>query len=289
MGAPELVPPLFRAANRSLSLWQQDHANGHAREAFPRAQIRWALQERRLRVAYQSIVRLEDLQVVGHEALARMLTPQGKTVQAEEFIDTAASIGLEPRIDADITAQVMSAAARPGPFAAMHGKLFLNCSSAFLAQRMYTEHLANLHQAWRESWPGASRAETPWVLEITERNLCADPQRLLSSISPLLDLGFELALDDFGSNHSAIPYLLELPIRYLKFDKTLVQAATSGKRAESVLRRLQAMAQELGMFSIAEGVEGRSMLDRLRAIGVDWGQGYLWGQPKGMPDLLSMS
>ncbi|MHB1668243.1 MAG: EAL domain-containing protein [Thiomonas sp.] len=281
MGAPELVSPLFREPCRSPNLWLQDRANGHLRDAFPRAQVRWALQEHRMRVAYQPILRLDDLQVVGHEALARMLTPQGATLVAESFIDAAASIGLEPRIDADITAQVMSAAARPGPFAATHGKLFMNCCSAFLAQPLYVEMLAKRHQDWLDAWPGAAQTGAPWILEITERNLDADPQHLLSTLAPLLDLGFELALDDFGSKHSAFPYLLALPIRYLKFDKALVQAAATELRAEHVLRRLQAMAQDLGLITIAEGVEGRDLLECVRAIGIDWGQGYLWGQAQG--------
>jgi EAL domain-containing protein (putative c-di-GMP-specific phosphodiesterase class I) len=263
----------------------QSYADGRFNDAFPRAQLRLALQEQRMRVAYQPILRLSDLQVMGHEALARLLTPQGATLVADEFIHTAARIGLEPRIDADITAQVMLAAARPGPFAATHGKLFLNCSSAFLAQPMGVEQLCRQHQSWCEAWPRTPRAQIPWVVEITERNLSSDPRRLLSVLRPLLELGFELALDDFGGNHSAFPYLLALPIRYLKFDRELVQSAAQDRRARSILQSLQGMAQDLGMITVAEGVESRAVLEFAQSVGIDWGQGYLWGQPRGLPDL----
>jgi EAL domain-containing protein (putative c-di-GMP-specific phosphodiesterase class I) len=284
MGAPELAPQLLRGRSRSLEAWPCERPHGGSDSVFPRAQVRWALQERRLRVAYQPIVRLDDLQVVGHEALARLLTPQGATLVAERFIDAAASIGLEPRIDADITAQVMAAAARPGPFAATHGKLFMNCCSAFLAQPLSVELLARQHQGWRDAWPGTAPTAAPWILEITERNLDADPQQLLRTLAPLLDLGFELALDDFGSTHSAFPYLLNLPIRYLKFDQALVQAAATQARAEQVLRRLQDMAQDLNMITIAEGVETPNQLDCARSIGIHWAQGYLWGRAQGLPE-----
>ncbi len=290
MGAPESGLPLFRAPSRRLTTqnrWTQERAEGRYSDTFPRAQVRWALQENRLRVAYQPILRLSDLQVMGQEALARMLTPQGAMLVADDFVEVAARIGLEPRIDADITAQVMTAAARPGPFAATHGKLFLNCSSAFLAQPMCVEQLGRQHQTWCEVWPGTPKAQTPWVLEITERNLDTDPRRLLATLAPLLELGFELALDDFGSNHSAFPYLLALPIRYLKFDRDLVQAALADRRAGRILQSLQSMAQDLGMVTIAEGVESRATLERMRSIGVAWGQGYLWGQPQALPDLGS--
>ncbi|MBW4048631.1 MAG: EAL domain-containing protein [Proteobacteria bacterium] len=288
MGAPDFVSPLLRGTKAPTNLGPHDRSNTRPGDSFPRAQVRWALQERRLRVVYQPIACLEDQRVVGHEALARMLTPQGRVLTAEHFIDAAASIGLEPRIDAEITAQVMQAACRPGPFAVSHGKLFLNCSSTFLTQPASVEQLMNQHQGWCKAWPGAAMAATPWVLEITERNLVTDPHHLLESIQPLLNLGFELALDDFGSNHSAFPYILALPIRYLKLDKTLVQASAN-RRAMRVLRGLQEMARDFGMITIAEGVESRALYERLRDISIDWGQGYLWDETARMADGAPLS
>lgn len=277
--------PPYGGEKLAPSGWLQDRTDGRLLDGFPRAHVRWALQEHRLRVAYQPILRAQDLQIMGHEALARMLTQQGSMLEAEAFIDVACQIGLEPRIDADITAQVMSAAARPGPFAASHGKLFLNCSSAFLRQPVCVDQLLDQHQAWAEAWPGAPKASTPWVLEITERHLDTEPGRLRSTLASLLDLGFELALDDFGSNHSAYPYLLELPIRYIKFDKALVQAAACNKRAALMLRHLHAMAEDLGMIGIAEGVERKEDLEQVRDIGIAWCQGYLWGQAECLLDI----
>lgn len=287
MGAPAMGLGLPRCEDEYVppSGWLHERAGDRLMDVFPRAHVRWALQERRLRVAYQPILRADDLQIIGHEALARMLTQQGSVLDAEAFIDVASEIGLEPRIDADITSQVMSAATRPGPFAASHGKLFLNCSSAFLLQPSCVEQLLDHHRHWLEAWPGAPKDSTPWVLEITERHLDTDPSRLQSNLAPLLDLGFELALDDFGSNHSAFPYLLELPIRYLKFDKALVQAAADNQRGAQILRRLHDMAEDLGIIGIAEGIERKEQLDKVRAIGIVWCQGYLWGQARGLLDM----
>lgn len=285
MGAPAMGWPPHGGEKFTPSGWLQDRSDGQLIDAFPRAHVRWALQEHRLRAAYQPILRTHDLQVMGHEALARMLTQQGSMLEAEAFIDVASHIGLEPRIDADITTQVMSAAAQPGPFAASHGKLFLNCSSAFLRQPVCIEQLMDQHQAWADAWPGAPKASTPWVLEITERHLDTEPRSLRSTLAPLLDLGFELALDDFGSNHSAYPYLLELPIRYIKFDKTLVQAAARNPRAGVMLRHLHMMAEDLGMVGIAEGVERKEELEQIRDIGIAWCQGYLWGRAEGLLDI----
>lgn len=240
--------------------------------AFPRLQLRQALQEQRLRVAYQTVVRLHDQQPMGQEALARLLTPQGRQIAASAFIDTAATIGLEPRIDAAITAQAM----RTGPAV---GKMFLNCSSAFLAEPSCIEQLRQQHLSWRHTVQHGAGLATPWVLEITERNLHADPSMLRDNLQPLLDLGFELALDDFGSSHSAYSYLATLPIRYLKLDRTLVQASSANHRSETILRHLLRLAHDLHLVTIAEGVEDVALFHWLRDLGVHWGQGFVWGRP----------
>lgn len=248
-------------------------------DAFPRARVRRALQERRLRVAYQPIVRLDDGTVAGHEALARMTTPQGALLDAAAFIHVAAGIGLESRIDADITAQAMAQAAVPGPAAAARGKLFMNCSSAFLCDSGSLDALLQHHRTWLDAQPAASTRDVPWVIEITERNLDACPRRLRSKLDPLLEQGFALALDDFGSNHSAFPYLLNLPVRYLKFDRELIRAAPIASRARVTLGHLKRLAGDLGMTTVAEGVEDRATLDCVRDLGIDLGQGYWWARP----------
>ncbi len=248
--------------------------------AFPKAQLRRAVQEHRLRVAYQPIVRLRDDHVIGQEALARMLAQDGTLLPAESFIDVAADIAFEPHIDREISAQVMAAArSDPAPCTAERGKRFLNCSSAFLSDPAAVQGLAEHHQRWRATRMQAGDEETPWVLEITERNLDVSPTRLRERVTPLLDLGFQLALDDFGSKCSAFPHLLEMPIRYLKIDQALVQAAVTDARAELALRRIVDLAQGLGALPIAKGIETIATRDRARAAGVAWGQGYLWATP----------
>ena len=288
MGAPEFIAPSALSSADSLlqAQWVRERLDAiSSSDAFPRAQLRLALQEQRLRVAYQPILRLDDLQTMGQEALARLLTPQGRVVTAEAFIGTAAKLGIEPRIDAAITSQAM-AACQPVPFAAAPGKLFLNCSSAFLAEPSCMDKLARQHQHWLQKQSGADTSQTPWVLEITERNLDTDPARLLANLEPLLDLGFELALDDFGSNHSAFPYLLALPIRYLKLDRSLVQTGLRTAKGEQVMRHLLQLAQDLNLITIAEGVESQAALQWLRDLGVHWGQGFFWGQPTAVRSTL---
>ena len=247
---------------------------------LPRGQLRRALLERRLRVAYQPIVRLHDERIVGHEALARILDPAGRLLAADSFIDTAAEMAVEPHIDSDISEQVMTAAhSEPKAFLPDRGKRFINCSSAFLIDTTRVQRLAEHHRRWANARTWSHDEDVPWVLEITERNLDVCPQRLRSTVAPLLDLGFQLALDDFGGKNSAFPHLLQMPIRYLKIDKGLVQAAVTNARSELALHRVADLARGLGMTTIAEGIETPAMRDQVLAAGIAWGQGYLWGTP----------
>ncbi len=250
-------------------------AAGFTQSLFP-----WALRERRVRVAYQPIVRLRDEHVVGHEALARILDPAGDLLSADAFIDLAAEMAFEVHLDSEVSNQVMLAAhSEPTAFTADRGKRFINGSSAFLSDPMRVRQLAEQHRRWAAARAWSQDEEIPWILEITERNLDACPQRLCHTLAPLLDLGFQLALDDFGGKNSAFPHLLQMPIRFLKIDKGLVQAAVRDVRSELALRRIADLAQGLGMITIAEGIETPTMCDCAQSAGIAWGQGYFWGKP----------
>jgi diguanylate cyclase (GGDEF)-like protein len=108
----------------------------------------------------------------------------------------------------------------------------------------------------------------------------SDPEDTLERLQPLLDFGFELAVDDFGSGYSSFLYLLDLPVRYLKIEMELVQRAAVDAKARIMVRSIQAMAQDLGILTIAEGIETEAQRDLMREIGINWGQGYLWGKPE---------
>jgi EAL domain-containing protein (putative c-di-GMP-specific phosphodiesterase class I) len=118
------------------------------------------------------------------------------------------------------------------------------------------------------------------IIEITERQLLRDRKATLAQLQALLDVGFELAIDDFGSGYSSFLYLLDLPVRYIKIEMALVQRAQADPRALTMIRSIQSMARELGIRTIAEGIETEAQAAQMRDIGVDWGQGFLWGMPE---------
>ena len=99
------------------------------------------------------------------------------------------------------------------------------------------------------------------------------------NLKHLLEYGFRLALDDFGSGYSSFLYLAELPISYVKIEGWMVRNMQHNDRVLSMVKSVVMLAQTLGMTTIAECVEDARTAEILRDMGVDWGQGYHFGYP----------
>ena len=101
----------------------------------------------------------------------------------------------------------------------------------------------------------------------------------LRTLQPFLDVGFQLAIDVFGSGYSSFQYLADLPVAYLKMEGSLVRRAATEPRVAAIIHGLQNIADELDLTTIAEWVEDDQTVTLLREIGVDWAQGFHFGRP----------
>jgi diguanylate cyclase (GGDEF)-like protein len=116
-------------------------------------------------------------------------------------------------------------------------------------------------------------------LELTETGVMRDIKRSLDSLQGLKQLGVRLALDDFGTGYSSLAYLTQLPIDTLKIDRSFVDKLGESGQSRAVVRSITALAQALGLSTVAEGVETREQLDSLRALGCDEVQGFFYARP----------
>ncbi len=242
-------------------------------------QIEEALGHGRLVAAAQPIVSLKDGAVVADESLARLILPGGAVLEATQFIEAAAHLGQLQRIDQAIIAQVMRRCvervkAHDAPI--LH---FVNASAGLLAQ---AQTLAALLQDARNQGhdTGLTRdCGTPFVIEITERAMLRDRKAVKRHLEPLLEYGFRVALDDFGSGYSSFLYLADFPVSFLKIEKELVVRTTSDKRVAAIIHDIARLGHDLGITTIAEGIEDASTADALLALDIDWGQGFHFGSP----------
>ena len=243
--------------------------------------LQHALQEKRIVAAYQVMVDLNSGNVVADEALARLIQSDGSILTAAEFVEAAEGINLIHVVD-DIIAR--SAIERYCTHAASgtNGQVvhFINLSPQFLARRDLLDALLADAKTLAERSSVNFAKQQPVVFEITERQLLEDFGTMREDLKHLLEYGFRLALDDFGSGYSSFLYLAELPISFLKIEGWMVRNMQYNDRILSMVKSMVMLAQTLGMTTIAECVEDARTAEILRDMGVDWGQGFHFGRPE---------
>ena len=244
--------------------------------------LQHALQENRIIPSYQIMVDLKTHEVVADEALARLVQSDGSLIVANDFIEAAEGINLVHAVDAVITRKAMQrcAAERDKNVKSKAILHFVNLSPQFLARKDLMQELLKNSEDDRLRCNVGDSSTKSIVLEITERQFISDFGQLRSDLKPLLDQGFRLALDDFGSGYSSFLYLAELPISFLKIEGWMVQNMRDNPRVLSMVQSIVVLAQKQGITTIAECIEDLETAEMLRDMGVDWGQGYYFGRPE---------
>jgi EAL domain-containing protein (putative c-di-GMP-specific phosphodiesterase class I) len=122
-------------------------------------------------------------------------------------------------------------------------------------------------------------------LEITESVIMADPARAMTVLQRLHAMGLRLAIDDFGTGYSSLAYLKRLRAHAIKIDRSFVMHMTADASDAVIVRSIIDLARNLGLTSIAEGVEDEQTLEALRAMGCDQLQGYHLSRPQPVEEL----
>ena len=117
------------------------------------------------------------------------------------------------------------------------------------------------------------------MLEITESTLIESPERMRATLLRLLDLGSQIGLDDFGTGYSSLTLLHHFPGDTLKIDRSFVATMTERPESEVIIRSIVALAHNLGLRVIAEGIDDVAQIARLRDLGCEYGQGFYFARP----------
>jgi diguanylate cyclase (GGDEF)-like protein len=236
--------------------------------------LRRAVRDDLLTLHYQPIVRLADGRLCGFEALVRWTDPNRGPIPAPELIAVAEENGLiQP-----LSLSVLRAASRqlrtwqqrfrPDP------PLMMNVN---LSRKQLLD--PELVDKVRDTIQNAGVEPNSLILEITESAVHDDQPMAVQVFEQLKQMGVWLHLDDFGTGYSSLSCLYQLPLSGLKIDRSFIRNISSERAHAVVLDAIVRIARAFNLKVVAEGVEDTEQLGMLRALGIDHGQGYLFGKP----------
>lgn len=223
---------------------------------------------------YQLQVDLGTGRVIGVEALARWRRATGDWVSPGEFIPIAESTGQI----VEVGRLMLEAACRDAHSFPLDVPVSVNLSVVQLMRDDVVSTVSDLLTATRLP-PHRLR------LEVTESVVMADVERSLAMLSRLKALGVSISLDDFGTGYSALAYLRSFAWDELKIDRSFVQGIGDDPQSLAIVKTVVALASELEISVVAEGIESHPQHHLLRQAGCMIGQGYLYSKPVPLPDL----
>ena len=277
---------MYRAKERGGACYEVFGQSLRARTTKRReleAELRTAMDEDQLRVAYQPQVELATGRLAGLEALARWQHPERGMVAAGEFIRVAEDTGMIHDLGRWVLGQACRDYARWRTRGALEDdvRIAVNLSPRQLARGDIVDATA---AALAETGINPPRL----CLEVTEGAVVSHAARAGSVLKRLKMLGVCLAIDDFGVGYASLGYLERFPIDILKIDRSLVDGVATEARKKRVVATVMALAETLGLAVVAEGIELPEDAKELMALGCRYGQGYLYARPTEGPVLLPM-
>jgi diguanylate cyclase (GGDEF)-like protein/PAS domain S-box-containing protein len=267
---------MYRAKATGRARYELFDAEMHKRAVLLlrlESELRRAIERQEFRVYYQPIVSLASGRLASFEALIRWQHPERGVVEPAEFIPLAEETGLIIPIGEwvlqEVCRQMRVWGATPGmgPIAV----------SANLSTRQFAQPdlVSRVRDAMGEAGPQAGHLR----LEVTESAVMENATAAARLLTDLKGLGIELSIDDFGTGHSSLSALHELPIDTLKIDRSFIGRMDSGASDAEIVRTIVALAHNLKMNVVAEGVETAQQATRLRDLGCEFGQGYYFSRP----------
>jgi diguanylate cyclase (GGDEF)-like protein len=271
-----------REGGARVVLYSETFTEGEPRDHVAlEADLRRALDRDEIQLYYQPIIRLTDGQVAGFEALLRWCHPERGVIEPESFVPHAEESGLILRLGRFALERAVQDLAQWQKRFPMKLPLFVSVNVAWrqIADQAFAEQIRSL-------LGHAAIAKSSLKLEVTESAVMKGAEVAEAALQRLRNLGVGLAVDDFGTGHSAISHLRRFPFEAIKIDKSFI-AASHEKAGAAILRSIVSLAHELKLAVVAEGVETSEEAVRLRGMSCEYAQGYFFGAPLPPADVLN--
>ncbi|MGK2950345.1 MAG: putative bifunctional diguanylate cyclase/phosphodiesterase [Acidimicrobiales bacterium] len=238
-----------------------------------------ALDEGRVAPYYQPIIDLATGRISGFEALARLVERDGTVLPPAFFIPVAEESGLVLPLGAQILERACQQATLWPGHDSIDLAVAVNVSSRQLEPGDLTAVVCN-------TLARTGLLPSRLHLELTETAIMDLHPEILRQLSRIRELGVQIGLDDFGTGYASLTHLRRLPLDFVKVDRSFVQGLGHDAGDERIVSAVVDLARNLGLRSVGEGVETEEQLHRLRELGCDEGQGYLFARPAPPEELL---
>lgn len=258
--------------NRSYRYYSTEMSEHAAERLNLESKLRYALENEEFSLFYQPQINLEQNKLVGMEALIRWNNPELGLVMPSTFIPVAEETGLILPIGEWVFREACKQALHWQSNGHQNIRIAVNISARQFWQLNMLENLSNILQ---ETKVDPSSIE----LEITESMLIGFSEETLHLLEKINSFGLSMSIDDFGMGYSSLSYLKKLPTYKLKIDQSFVRDIISDADDAAITSTIIAMAHNMGMTVVAEGVENKEQLDFLQRQGCDIAQGYYFAKP----------
>lgn len=280
---------LLAAAEMALALAKAGSQRGGVRAYDPADQLlqttrRWLKDNidaaltagDQFRMYYQPLIRLSDRQLLGFEALIRWHHPERGFIMPGDFIPFAEESGQVVPLGAWTLREVARQLTAWNALG-FDGEIAVNLSS-----RQFVEGDLEADARAALALLGEGISPKRIKLEVTESMAMANPHETAAMLQGLHAMGFKISIDDFGTGYSSLAYLHQFPFDTLKIDRSFVMRLHQGRDAQEIVRTIVGLTSALGKQALAEGVEEERQAQLLHELGVQIGQGWLFG--KAMPE-----
>jgi diguanylate cyclase (GGDEF)-like protein len=233
--------------------------------------LRSALERAEYQLYYQPIYDLANLELIGMEALLRWRHPRVGLVMPDQFIPILERTGMIVDVGRWVLAEACEQMAR---WQRLGSDLTVSVN---VSSRQFDDDgiLDDVREALERSGLGPGSL----IIEVTESSLMRDTRASVARLAAIKSLGVKVAIDDFGTGYSSLSSLQQLPIDSLKIDRSFVNGLAEAPESRALVRTIVQLGRDLGLTTLAEGVETAEQVDILRGDAVDNAQGFLLARP----------
>ncbi|MCB1934401.1 MAG: EAL domain-containing protein [Nitrosomonas sp.] len=250
-----------------LFTYDQGHADQLTRNVYWKDILLHALNEEGLFFHLQPIIEIPTEKIIYHEALLRLRLNDGRIALPCEFLDSGQRAGLSYEIDLYVIRLALKTLTND-----KIKRLSINLSTSVFANDNWIQLLI-------EAVVQHNLDPNRLIFEITETAIIADMEKATKIASIIIQHGFKFAVDDFGAGFSSLYYLKQLPVAYVKLDRSLVKHIAINKDERDFVNAITTMVHAFGKQVVGEGVEDNETLTILKDLNVDFAQGFYIGYP----------